>query len=94
MILEILKTATINLSIAWIDYKKTFDSVPHSRIKKCLETFRISPVLRDFLSHRMRMWKITLILNTGKNTLNGGDININSGIFQGDSLSLFCFLLL
>ena len=36
----------------------------------------------------MRMWKTTLVLNTGENILNGGDTNINSGIFQGDSLSL------
>ena len=44
----------------------------------------------------MRMWKTTLALNTGENTLNAGDININSGIFQGDSLSpiLFCVALI
>ena len=33
------------------------------------------------------MWKTTLFLKTGENTLNVGDININSGIFEGDSLS-------
>ena len=37
------------------------------------------------------MRKITLVLNTEENILNGGDININSGIFQGDSLSLILF---
>ena len=44
----------------------------------------------------MRMWKTTLVLNTVENTLNAGDININSGIFQGDSLSviLFCVSLI
>ena len=35
----------------------------------------------------MRMWKTTLVLITGKNTLNAGDVNINSGIFQELSLS-------
>ena len=39
----------------------------------------------------MHMRKITLVLNTEENILNGGDININSGIFQGDSLSLILF---
>jgi hypothetical protein len=24
-----------NLNIAWIDYKKAFDSVPHSWVEKC-----------------------------------------------------------
>ena len=37
------------------------------------------------------MWKITLVLNTVENTLNAGDISINSGIFQGDSLCLILF---
>ena len=34
----------------------------------------------------MCMWKTTWALNTGENILDVGDININSGIFQGDSL--------
>ena len=44
----------------------------------------------------MRMWETTLVLNTVENTLNAGDININSGIFQGDSFSpiLFCVTLI
>ena len=44
----------------------------------------------------MRMWKTTLVLNTGENTLNVGDINIISDIFQGDSLCpiLLCVALI
>ena len=44
----------------------------------------------------MRMWKTALVLNTVENTLNAGDININSSIFQIDSLSpiLFCVTLI
>ena len=94
MILENCHNPNNNLSIAWIDYKKASDSVPHSCIKKCLEMFKISLVLRNFLSHSMRMWKITLVLNTVENTLNAGDTNINSGIFQGILFLLFCFVLL
>ena len=89
MILENCHNRNNNLSIAWIDYKKDFDSVPHSWIEKCLETFKISPVLRNFVSHSMRMWKTALVLNTIENTLNAGDININSGMFQGYSFSYF-----
>ena len=96
MFLENCHKRNNNLSSAWIDCKKAFDSVPHSRMKKCHETFKMSPVLRNLLTHRMRMWKTTLVLNTGENTLNAGDININSGIFQSDSLCpiLFCVSLI
>ena len=37
------------------------------------------------VSHSLRMWKTTLVLNTVENTLNAGYIKTNSGIFQGDS---------
>ena len=86
MILENCRNHNTNPSIAWIDYKKAFDGVPFSWIKKCLETLKISPNLRNFLSHSMHMWKTTLVLNTVENTLNVGDTNISSGVFQGDSL--------
>ena len=96
MFLENCHKRNNNLSSAWIDYKKAFDSVPHSWMKKCHETLKMSPVLRNLLTHSMRMWKTILVLNTGENTLNAGDININSGIFQRDSLSpiLFCVTLI
>ena len=47
-------------------------------------------------SHSMHMWKTTLVLNTWENTLNPGDTNINSGIFQRDSVSpvLLCVTLI
>ena len=55
MILENCQKRNTNLSIAWIDYKKVFDSVLHSWIEKCLESFKISPVLQNFLSQHAYM---------------------------------------
>ena len=34
-----VKSRKKNLAMAWIDYKKTYDMVPHSCIKECLEFF-------------------------------------------------------
>ena len=95
MILENCHNNHRNLSVAWIDYKKAFDSIPHSWIEKCLEMYHISPIIRNFLSCSMKHWKTTLILNTCDDSINAGDINIKSGIFQGDALSpiLFCLAL-
>ena len=45
MILENAHTKHRNLSTAWIEYKKAFDSVPHEWIIRSLEPFGISPVL-------------------------------------------------
>ena len=94
--LENFHNRNTKLSITWIDYKKAFDSVPHSWIEKCLETFKISPDLQNYHSHSMCLWKTTLVLNTMENIVNALDININSGIFQLNSLCpiLFCIKLL
>ena len=52
-ILENCKKRKKNLSTAWIDYKKAFDSVPHSWILKCLQMYKIHPVLITFIEESM-----------------------------------------
>ena len=37
---------TTNLHVAWVDYKKTFDSLPHSWVAKCLEIVGVSGNIR------------------------------------------------
>ena len=49
MIIEDCKSKHRNLSMAWIDYHKVFDSVPHSWILKVLDLIKISNVLINFL---------------------------------------------
>jgi len=89
------KSRKKNLTTAWIDYKKAFDSVPHDWILKCLSIYKISPILIQFLTQNMRQWSTTLVLNHTEGQLKSRPLNINSGIFQGDSLSplLFCVAL-
>ena len=96
MILEICHRKKRNLSTAWIDYKKAFDSVPHTWILESLETYKVSPVIINFLKHSMNNWKTTLHLNSSNHNLTSSKIDINCGIFQGDSLSplLFCLCLI
>ena len=94
-ILEDTKTRKKNLSTAWVDYKKAFDSVPHNWVLKCLETYKISLDMKDFIKASMTKWKTTLTLTHDKGTISPREIKINSGIFQGDSLTplLFCIAL-
>ena len=56
-ILENCKKRKKNLSTAWIDYKKAFDSVPHSWILKCLQMYKIHPVLITFIEESMSQWE-------------------------------------
>ncbi|XP_053141804.1 uncharacterized protein LOC128340565 [Hemicordylus capensis] len=49
MILENCKRRKTNLSVAWIDYKKAFNSLPHTWILKCLETTGVSKNIQIFI---------------------------------------------
>ena len=53
-ILENCKKRKKTLSTAWIDYKKAFDSVPHCWILKCLQMYKICPVLIPLIEESMR----------------------------------------
>ena len=95
MLLENCSSKNRNLSTAWIDYRKAFDSVPHPWIEKALDIYKISPIIKGFLHQCMSMWSTKLILNHSNGTETSGNIKIDRGIFQGDSLSplLFCLAL-
>ena len=77
------------LAMAWIDYRKAFDFVPHSLICECLEMFGIAENVRQFLANSMENLKFTLTAN-GTNL---GDVKVKRGIFQGDSLSPLLFMI-
>ena len=96
MILENCKKRKRNLSCAWIDYKKAFDSVPHKWILSSLELFKVSPRVVGFLKHYMKNWKTQLILTHESGNLMSDNINIKRGVFKRDSLSplLFCISLI
>ena len=78
--------------MAWIDYKKAFDSVPHSWILRCLELYNINEETRAFFRSQKTKWKTTITLNHSEGQIVIPGIKIQRGIFQGDSLSplLFC----
>ena len=73
----------------WIDYKKAYDLVPQSWIKRCLKFCKMSGKVRYLLEYAMPQWRVEL--TSGGERL--ADVQIKRGIFQGDSLSPILFLL-
>ena len=96
MIIEDRISKHRNLSMAWIDYHKAFDSVPHSGILKVLDLCKISTVLINFLRINMSMWETALNRTHQNGNLKTKPLKINSRVFEGDSLSplLFCLSLI
>ena len=53
MIMEDCKTRKKNLTTSWIDYRKAFDSVPHSWIVKALDLYKVPPEIVNFMKVNM-----------------------------------------
>ena len=83
MLLQEVKRRNKNLAMAWIDYRKAYDLVPHSWILECLENLGVNEEIRRIVKESMKSWKVELTY--GNDVL--GEVKIERGIFQGDSLS-------
>ncbi|XP_063891684.1 uncharacterized protein LOC135117143 [Helicoverpa armigera] len=86
-------TKNRNLHCTYIDYKKAFDSIPHTWLIQILHIYKINPKIIDFLHHIMARWKTTLHLHYNNDTITTRQISIRKGIYQGDSLSPLWFCL-
>jgi len=51
-----------NLSIAWIDYQKAFDSVPHSWVEKSIALVGVNSKIVRFCKLSMEKWNTRLFL--------------------------------
>ena len=88
-ILQNCKRRKTNLAMAWIDPKKAYDLVPHSWIIESLKMVGVAENIIDMLGKSMQNWKTHLQVNNS--TL--GVVDINRGIFQGDSFSPLIFVI-
>ena len=76
IITENSRKAQKNLSMAWIDYKKAYDSVPHDWIKDILKIYKISPEILRFVDDVMKMWKVNISLHHEEGTLVINEVKI------------------
>jgi len=78
-----------NLNMAWIDFCKAYDSVPHDWLLKCLNGFGVHRNICSLIAQSMWYWRTIL-------TLCGvvlGNVAIQRGIFHRDSLSPLLFVI-
>ena len=79
-----------SLSMAWIDYRKAYDMVPHSWIVEMLRMVKVAGNVEGLVTRSMKDWK-TVLTADGKVL---GEVDIRRGIFQGDSLSPLLFIVI
>ena len=79
-VIKEVKPRKKNLALAWIDYKKAYDMVPHLWIKECLDLFGVAEDFKTLLVNSVEKWRIMFFAwNLGL-----GEGDIKQGIFQGD----------
>ena len=76
--------------MVWIDYRKTYDMVPHLRILDCARMGEVAQNIITLIENRMANCKT--VLTSNQEVL--GTVDINRGIFQGDSLSPLLFVII
>ena len=55
------KKKSTNLAMAWIDYRKAYDMIPHSSIS--LRFFGVAENTKMFFVNSMNKWKLELTSN-------------------------------
>ena len=88
-VIKEVKSRYKNLAMAWIDYKKACDMVPHSWIIECLDLFGVAENIKSLLVNSMEKKKVMLCSRNSE----FGEAEIKRGTFQGDPLSPLVFVL-
>ena len=57
-VIKEVKSRNKNLAMAWIDYEKGYDMVPHSWIIECLDLFEVAKNIKSLLVNSMEKWKV------------------------------------
>ena len=82
-----------NLYTAYIDYRKAFDSVPHSWPIHVLQIYKIDPQIINSLQQSMKKWTTTLQVKAENHWIMSDLIHTQRGIYQRDSLRPLWFCL-
>lgn len=82
-VVEDCKRRKTNLSMAWIDFSKAYDTMSHGWILQCLAALGVADQWVVFLTRTMAMWRTQV---------GGREIRLRRGIFQGDSLAPLLFV--
>lgn len=82
------------LHVAWIDYAKAFDSVPHAYLKWLLKCMGVDPKTLEFISGLLTSWTVQYEARSPTGGITrSARLKVKSGVLQGDSFSPFLFCL-
>ena len=71
-----------NLSVAWIDYQKAYDRVPHAWLREMLSAVRAPLSIQRMLECLRQKWSSVFSVGTGTNAVRT-ELTYRRGVFQG-----------
>ena len=88
MVLKEAKSSRQNLAMAWIDYQKAYNMLPHSWMLECLKDLGVNEKIRRLLEETMKSWWMEL--TCAQEVL--GEIKIMRGtVYFREIRCHFCF---
>ena len=81
-----------DLSVAWIDFQKAYDRVPHKWMLDALKAVGAPDRIVQLMRGLSKSWSTVFEVKSGSETVRTGRIQYRRGVYQGDALSplLFC----
>ena len=75
-----------NLSMAWVDVKKAYDSVDHGWLKKLMQVHRFPLWLCGVIRNFCESWNTKIVVNNKRGKESSQPNRFNKGLPQGDAL--------
>ena len=93
MVLDQVKQQRKNLFMMCFDYRKAFDSVPHSWIIKALHLAKVPEKVLNAILRLKELWATKVNLLAEGTNIKTESLNHLTGVLQGHCLSLMLFIL-
>ena len=93
LVLDEVRKYRRNLFCMWFDYRKAFDSIPHTWLFEALTLAKIPQTVIEAIKRLAEQWKTEISLQSTSGVSVADFIDYLTGILQGDCLSLILFVL-
>ena len=93
MILDEVIKHKRSVVMAWLDYQKAFDSVPHEWLLIALKLAKVPPLVISAIETLIQKWSTNVHLTSHQGDVQSNSIHHLGGIFQDDSLPVLLFIL-
>ena len=92
MVLDEVRKNRHNIFTMWLDYRKAFDSIPHTWLFEAMRLAKIPDRIIKAIQSLAEKWKTEIHMQTKEKVSVTDLIQYVTGILQGDCLALLLFV--